>query len=70
MMRVIVYLSESDHDALIQLAQREYRPVRDQAAQLICEGLRWRADLLAVEPTPAELHPARVAEPVEAGRAS
>jgi len=42
MVRIGVILPEPAREALVDLAEREYRDPRDQAAVLVLEGLRRR----------------------------
>jgi len=55
MVRIGVVLPEPAREALVDLAEREYRDPRDQAAVLVLEGLRRRGlvpDLQAPAPEP------------------
>lgn len=52
MARVILYLKETERDALFNLAESQYRDPRAQAA-LIIRGELERLGLLAREPLPA-----------------
>lgn len=49
MPKIIVYLAEQERNALLQLAQREMRVPRAQAALIICQELR-RLGMLTVQP--------------------
>ena len=50
MPKIIVYLAEQERNALLQLAQREMRVPRAQAALIICQELR-RLGMLPAQTT-------------------
>ena len=61
MARIIVPLKITERDALVQLAERERRDPRDQAALIVVRELE-RAGLLPAikaqpQPEPANVHP-------------
>ncbi len=64
MKRLIVYLNETEHDALLRSAKEERRDPRAQAALMIRQELQRRGLLPAAE-APAEVKSSS-AEPAEA----
>ena len=62
MARVIVHLEESEHVALVTLAQRERRDPRAQAALIIRRWLEHEKLLPADSDAPTPAQPARAAE--------
>ena len=60
MPRLSIVLPEDEHQALCDLALREYREPRDQAGWLIVQGLKQAGELPAPEPS-ARRQPAEAA---------
>ena len=56
MARVVIYLLEPEMNALNQLAQQEYRPVKSQAALIIRNELK-RLGLIEEQPAGVDKQP-------------
>lgn len=56
MARVVIYLLEPEMNALNQLAQQEYRPVKSQAALIIRNELK-RLGIIEEQPTGMDKQP-------------
>lgn len=67
MTRVIIYLPETERQALLALAVREYRDPRAQAALLIRRGLEAEGVLAEVAPTTEKQPNATRAEAIANG---
>ena len=62
MSRIVISLTPSESDALLQMAEREYRHPRDQAALIIRNELE-RAGLLPVDASATMTLPAQPSQP-------
>ena len=70
MPRISVKLPQEEHQALCDLALREWREVPDQAAFLIVDGLRRRGHVLEAPAAPGSASPTAAAAAAEADHAS